>query len=497
MSKHHHHGAGGKRRREADADGGDGGGDVVTPTPPAHGGNAKAAALGRHHDKHQRPAHKPHKKPRVDGNTSTPTEQQTAEKKKKKKKHRHPKKKPGAGAAALAPPPPKPGSVASLITGSNWAQLRAKLSAEGAEGGGGKKRHNHHANRRPTLNELAAGQQQQQQEAAAADDDANGGKRKKKNKPELRPITALTPASLPGPILTGGSVAMAAAAALKTTTTTTATTVAAAAAATTTTTTTTTTTAPLTQVLAIDCEMVGVGPEGKRSALARVCLVNDQGHVVLDTFVSPKERVTDYRTWVSGVRAEDLRDAPPLEEVQRRVAALVAGRVLVGHSLSGDLKALLLSHPRKLVRDTARYPPLMRRAFKAPEGVAASVAADIARGKRRPKALRVLAAQELGLDIQSGEHTPVDDARAALYLYLHHAREWERAIRRGDVSKLPVGVQGGAAGVAAAVAAARQARAMKQKKKMDKGGGGGGGGGARSNTLDVRELARQDPFADL
>ena len=28
------------------------------------------------------------------------------------------------------------------------------------------------------------------------------------------------------------------------------------------------------KVVAMDCEMVGVGPEGKRSALARVCLVS-------------------------------------------------------------------------------------------------------------------------------------------------------------------------------------------------------------------------------
>ena len=38
-------------------------------------------------------------------------------------------------------------------------------------------------------------------------------------------------------------------------------------------------------------------------------------------------------------------------------------------------------------------------------------------GKRRPQALKVLAKRELGLDIQSGEHSSVDDARAALYLY--------------------------------------------------------------------------------
>jgi RNA exonuclease 4 len=260
----------------------------------------------------------------------------------------------------------------------------------------------------------------------------------------------------------------------------------------------TTDAAPATPVLAIDCEMVGVGPDGKRSALARVCLVNDRGQVVLDTHVAPREKVTDYRTWVSGVRAEDLIGAPSLEEVQRRVAELVSGRVLVGHSISGDLRALLLSHPRRLTRDTARYPPLMRRAFKAPEGVGTGVAADIARGKRRPKALRVLAAQELGLDIQSGEHTPVDDARAALYLYLHHAREWERALRsEGGVFRLPVGVSGGAAGVAAAVAAARQARQAKQLGGKAGKKGGGAGAARPTNTLDVRELSKQDRFADL
>jgi len=60
------------------------------------------------------------------------------------------------------------------------------------------------------------------------------------------------------------------------------------------------------------------------------------------------------------------------------------------------------------VRDTARFPPLMRAA---------------APGRRpRPRALRHLAAEHLGLAIQAGEHSPVDDARAALYLYQKHRR---------------------------------------------------------------------------
>ncbi len=51
----------------------------------------------------------------------------------------------------------------------------------------------------------------------------------------------------------------------------------------------------MTPLVALDCEMVGVGPEGERSALARVAVVNQDGNVLLDTFVRPKEKVTDFR----------------------------------------------------------------------------------------------------------------------------------------------------------------------------------------------------------
>ncbi len=53
--------------------------------------------------------------------------------------------------------------------------------------------------------------------------------------------------------------------------------------------------------LAIDCEMVGVGDGGYRSILARVSIVNYHGHVIMDKYVLPTEKVTDYRTAVSGI----------------------------------------------------------------------------------------------------------------------------------------------------------------------------------------------------
>jgi len=80
---------------------------------------------------------------------------------------------------------------------------------------------------------------------------------------------------------------------------------------------------------------------GIASSLARVSMVNFHGHILLDSFVRQKERVTDYRTWVSGVRAEDLRDAPTFEEVVQMVSDLAKGRILVGHAIWNDLQVII------------------------------------------------------------------------------------------------------------------------------------------------------------
>lgn len=52
--------------------------------------------------------------------------------------------------------------------------------------------------------------------------------------------------------------------------------------------------------------MVGVGPQGDESMLARVSLVNQFGKCVYDKYVKPTQPVTDYRTAVSGIRPENL-----------------------------------------------------------------------------------------------------------------------------------------------------------------------------------------------
>lgn len=59
--------------------------------------------------------------------------------------------------------------------------------------------------------------------------------------------------------------------------------------------------------IALDCEMVGIGVDGKTSALARCSVVDFEGRTIYDEHVRPPAFVTDFRTEWSGVRKHDLR----------------------------------------------------------------------------------------------------------------------------------------------------------------------------------------------
>ncbi|XP_033044973.1 interferon-stimulated gene 20 kDa protein isoform X2 [Trachypithecus francoisi] len=64
------------------------------------------------------------------------------------------------------------------------------------------------------------------------------------------------------------------------------------------------------EVVAMDCEMVGMGPH-RESGLARCSLVNVHGAVLYDKFIRPEGEITDYRTRVSGVTPQHMVGATP------------------------------------------------------------------------------------------------------------------------------------------------------------------------------------------
>ncbi|XP_053207001.1 RNA exonuclease 4-like [Panonychus citri] len=164
----------------------------------------------------------------------------------------------------------------------------------------------------------------------------------------------------------------------------------------------------------MDCEMVGVGEQGKQSVLARVSLVNQFGNCIYDKYVKPLEPVTDYRTSVSGIRPEDIANGEDFKTVQKEVYDIVSpkNRILVGHALRNDLRVLILDHiiPKSRIRDTAIY-------FK-----------KMLKGKT--PSLKRLTSQLLGANIQCGEHDSVQDAKAAMMLYTMYKKKWSQRKRK-------------------------------------------------------------------
>lgn len=169
--------------------------------------------------------------------------------------------------------------------------------------------------------------------------------------------------------------------------------------------------------VAMDCEMVGNGYLGRKSSVARVTLVGWNGNVILDEFVKQSVPVTDYRTFVSGITETDIEAATlTLDECRARVEELLQGKILVGHALKNDLKALNIAHPWYMTRDTAKYEPFMQTRFDD--------------GILWPRKLKELAKLKLQRDIQiDGQpHSAFEDAMAALDLYKKHMKKWEKAM---------------------------------------------------------------------
>jgi hypothetical protein len=168
--------------------------------------------------------------------------------------------------------------------------------------------------------------------------------------------------------------------------------------------------------VAIDCEMVGVGPikeDGTtKSSLARVAICDFNGKRLMDKFVIPKEgieAISDYRTNYSGITPEKLvrldKTKHSYEKVKAEVHKLVEGKVIVGHGLINDFKVLDLEVPPNRKWDSTELD-----VFKKNHSTLI----------RAPRKLKEIAKEFAGNNIQLAErtgHSPLEDARAAMNLY--------------------------------------------------------------------------------
>lgn len=167
------------------------------------------------------------------------------------------------------------------------------------------------------------------------------------------------------------------------------------------------------KMVAIDCEMVGTGPKGHVSSLARCSVVSYNGDVLYDEYIRPPCQIVDYRTRWSGIKKQHMVNATPFKVARSQILKLLTGKIVVGHAIHNDFKALQYFHPKSLTRDTSRIPPLNRKAG-SPENATVS--------------LKHLTKMLLNRDIQAGKsgHSSVEDAQATMELYKLVEVEWEQ-----------------------------------------------------------------------
>ncbi|PQQ15770.1 RNA exonuclease 4 [Prunus yedoensis var. nudiflora] len=127
-----------------------------------------------------------------------------------------------------------------------------------------------------------------------------------------------------------------------------------------------------TQVVALACKMVGGGSDSSLDLCAKVCLIDEYENIIFQSYVKPLLPVTNYRYETTGIRPEYLRDAMPLRQVE---------------------------YPQVMIRDTAKYPPLMKTS-------------------KLSNSLKYLTQAYLGYDIQTGIQDPYEDCVATMKLYM-------------------------------------------------------------------------------
>ncbi|XP_056356046.1 apoptosis-enhancing nuclease isoform X2 [Oenanthe melanoleuca] len=167
--------------------------------------------------------------------------------------------------------------------------------------------------------------------------------------------------------------------------------------------------------VAIDCEMVGTGPQGKLSELARCSVVNYEGDVIYDKYVRPELPIVDYRTRWSGITKRHMQSAIPFKAAQAEILKILKDKIVVGHAIHNDFQALKYFHPKDRTRDTSQSPELRKRA-------GLPVRANVS--------LKNLAMHLLHKKIQVGRHghSSVEDAQTAMELYRLVEVEWEKEL---------------------------------------------------------------------
>ncbi|KAI1666411.1 RNA exonuclease 4 [Pyrenophora tritici-repentis] len=178
----------------------------------------------------------------------------------------------------------------------------------------------------------------------------------------------------------------------------------------------------LTKKIAIDCEMMrsNIG-----QVLGRVSVVNYDGKTIFDSFIYYPESVTITGTneQFSGIRWTDIdpqNGARPFSQVQAQLSELFRARVVIGHDIKKDLRAITMDLTAHLPRlqDVARSATCLKFDISVRDTQKYSGYRQYANpGAHQGPNLKNLTQRVLGRSIKQGLVSSVEDAVATMEIY--------------------------------------------------------------------------------
>lgn len=151
-------------------------------------------------------------------------------------------------------------------------------------------------------------------------------------------------------------------------------------------------------IVALDCEMaLGID---NLNHLTRIAIVNYCGEVLIDEFIKPEVLIKDYRTAITGITQQMLESSKPFSFYRPMIQQILNGVSVVGHTLEKDFEVLPgVLVPYSQIREISDFPTYKK-------------------NDQHRNSLKNLTKKHLNIIIQEGEHSPVEDATAALFLFL-------------------------------------------------------------------------------
>ncbi|EGC28635.1 hypothetical protein DICPUDRAFT_159911 [Dictyostelium purpureum] len=106
----------------------------------------------------------------------------------------------------------------------------------------------------------------------------------------------------------------------------------------------------------IDCKIIQIEGTNK-SALGKICICNQNGEIVYERISKPMEKIIDCRGKFTGLTKDIVnKQGAEFLEIQKQVEKIIRNKIIIGHDLTYDLKALKLVHKKKLLRDATQFP---------------------------------------------------------------------------------------------------------------------------------------------